>query len=427
MNHISSEKHNILYAFLLIIPYAAIALLPGEYSSVFRLSTPLGDLRADFIAFTLCLFLIFALSLNGINITSLKELKYIIFATCAFYAANIISMIINQLAFDTFRYTFFIFVFSLGTILLVGLARTKVNIRKTIKYIVIVSTIVCIVGLLEFFNISRIYTPLFLADNASFSYFEGSSTNRIASSIGNPLVLSGFLLMSLPFVFFMKETSQAKMKWNIVLAIHFFTLLLTQSRSAYIVLAILLIYYYSVSIKKIFITIISLTVVSSIFLMILNAFDSSSSFIERLLFKTQGESLSIRLEAFPLALKMIQESHYLLFGLGPNKVNVALEPFISTVDTLDNVFLNTIVSTGLIGFITFMMLFIIPWIMFGKMDTLLKKTGRAIILAIIAMGFSFNVTYFTPIWGVYWLGVTLLIMYNLNMKKGYINTTKTSQ
>src|SRR5699024_3724910 len=137
----------------------------------------------------------------------------------------------------------------------------------------------------------------------------------------------------LPIALFVREKSNNNILWNLVTILHIFTLLLTQSRSAYIVMIIIMIYYSAKNAKN-FITNISLATFGILcFYMILLLFNAKENFVNRLLFTDQVESYSIRAEAFTVAYELLYDIKEVLLGLGPNMINLALKNHHTSVTT----------------------------------------------------------------------------------------------
>lgn len=409
--------NNKIHHTAVLIPFIAISFMPGQYTGAFRFSSPLGEVRPDFLLILVVMIFFVIVNFNKIDLTSLSLYKNTLLVNFLFFCVSVLSILVNRLPMDNFRYSLFIFIFSFGFMLISALSRKLIDPVEILKSLIIISTIVCIIGILEFLNIYRPYTALYVADNPWFSYVPGTDNLRIASSIGNPLVLSGYLLLMLPVVLFIRENAHNKTLWNFTLALHLLTLLLTQSRSAYIVMLITILYYSARNFKSLVLHTSLVSFVLALFYFILSVFGGSQTFIDRLLFKAQGESYSIRTEAFSVAYQLLQEKFYLLIGLGPNMVNANLTNRFSPVTTLDNVFLMTLVSVGIVGLIVFISIFVILGSIFSKMHKDIKRIGYSLLIVIIGMGFSFNITYFTSVWGVFWLLVSILIIYNLKLNE----------
>lgn len=409
--------NNKLHHIAVLIPFIAISFMPGQYTGFFRFSTPLGEVRPDFLLIISVMIFFIIINFNKINLVSLSLYTNTLLANFLFLCVSVLSIFVNDLPIDNFRYSLFIFIFSFGFMIISALSYKLVDPVEVLKSLIIVSTIVCMIGMLEFLNIYRPYTALYVADNPWFSYVPGTDNLRIASSIGNPLVLSGYLLLMLPIVLFIRENAHSKMFWNSTLALHLLTLLLTQSRSAYIVMLITILYYSARNFKSLVLNTTLVSLILAFFYFILSVFGGSQTFIDRLLFRAQGESYSIRTEAFSVAYHLLQEKFYLLIGLGPNMVNANLTNRFSPVTTLDNVFLMTLVSLGILGLIVFISMFVILGFLFSKMHKDIKRIGYSLLIIIIGMGFSFNITYFTSVWGVFWLLVSILIIYDFKLNE----------
>lgn len=401
---------------MIISPFVVLSFLPSQYVSLFRFNSPLGELRPDIIILAVSLLYFILTGINKINRSVFKEYKGIISALSVYFVVNILSNIFNGFTFDGFRYSLFIIIFGLGFPIIASFGFRKINPEKVIKSLIIVSTLVCIIGLLEFFEVSQMYQNLYLLDNPGFG--SGNAIPRIASSLGNPLVLSAYLLLMLPCILYIREIADKKLFWNLSFLLHFLSILLTQSRSGTLIAIAALFYYFSKSIKKTIKYIIIIVVIGSIFYLLLDGLGYGQMLIDRLLFKTNSESVTIRGDAFGITSNILKQGNNLLLGIGPNEVNSYLQRnSYFKIETLDNVFLMSLTSLGLIGFISFIWIFVKTFFVFKKMDKNLRKIGYTLLFILIGMGFSFNVLYYTSVWGVFWLITSMLILWNRNLEK----------
>ena len=331
--------------FLFISPILTLALIPSPYVSAFRIQTPIGELRPSFIMLIFCLVFFTLLNIKRINLSYLRQYRFLLTVNLLFFLINLVSIIANDLPFNNFRFSFFTFVYSWGMILLVCVINDKLDTFKVFKSILVISSIVCVIGIIEFLGFQPL-APYYLMDNEWFNYVRdsGRALPRIVSTIGNPLVLAAYLLLHIPLILYMREEAIKKNRWTLILALHCLAILLTQSRSAYLILAIIIVIFnlnrLKSLIKNVFIAIFTVV----FFVLLLSLFGMSDSFIDRLLFKTESESYSIRAEAFSVAQTIISNEDS-LFGIGPNMVNEYLQHYSFNIPGLDNVFLNITVSS----------------------------------------------------------------------------------
>ncbi|MFD1780166.1 O-antigen ligase family protein [Fredinandcohnia salidurans] len=409
------SKNSKIFSVIYCIPFFAISFLPSQYASFFRYPSPLGELRPDFLLLTFCLIFFILISAGQINLTALRELTSLLIISFIFFVMNVLSIYVNDLSFESFRYSLFSFLFCFGFLILASLSRWKINHIFVLKIFAFASTLVSIMGVLEFFQLFDPYKPLYLFDNPWFG--SGNTIPRIVSSIGNPLVLSGYLLLIIPILFYLKELSNSENKWNLLILLHILALFLTQSRSALIVFLVMILYFSSKSFNSFFKNSFTALAGISIFLLIISNTGFGQEFVNRLLFRTSYDSITIRGDAFSLTTSILQSGYNLLFGVGPNMVNSYIQNSgMTSIQTLDNVFLMLISSVGILGFIPFVLLLIFLFIKFNRMETSLKKVGNSLLIIFVGMGFSFNVTYYTAVWGCFWAISSLLVMHNMNNK-----------
>lgn len=401
-----------------IAPFLAISLMPSQYTVFFRYESPIGELRTEFIFLLLGIIIFFIISIKKTDLTTLKNFSWILFIIAIYYIINILSVLVNDLGLNGIRYTFLNFIFSFGIVFMSIVARRWIKPLKVLKSFVIISTLVCLLGILEFLEVFRPYTALYLLDNPWFNYAPGTGNIRIASSIGNPLVLSGYLLLMLPITIYVREKVEGKSFLNITIIIHVIALLLTQSRSAYLILFLIVLYYSTKSVKSFFTNISKISCIIVFFWLVLNLFGLDKIFFDRLFFKSEFESISIRKDAFSIAFDLAAEKYYMLIGSGPNSINeILFKNNINQVTTLDNVYLMILTSTGILGLIAFLSIIIVLWVKFNKMEREIKKTGFCLLFVFFGIGFSFNTIYFNVIWGVFWFLTSVLILFDMNLKQ----------
>ncbi len=296
---------------------------------------------------------------------------------------------------------------------------------KAIKSSVLISAGVSLLGIFEFFGIQP-YASYYLFDNPWFNYDNRiiDGLPRIASSIGNPLVLSGYLLMFFPFTLYIREKESKKLWWNIVVVIHLLALVFTVSRSAFLVVAVILLYYLYKTMNPLKVSgflLVFLIAATGIYF-VLEKYNLYTMFMERVLFKTQSESFSIRAYAYVIVQDVLKQNFF--FGKGIELNNYLLTYGSIRIQTLDNVFLTVLAGSGIIGF----MLFMIPLISlanrYRKLKGMEQFVGVAMLLSFIGMGASYNILYFEATWGVFWFltGILLLL---INSKSQTCEETKT--
>ncbi|MEX0379496.1 hypothetical protein AB3X48_20710, partial [Bacillus sp. S4] len=230
--------------FMIISPFIALSFIPSGYVSVLRIQTALGQIRPSFILILLCLLSFPMISSFKMDLSKVREMRNVLVALGFFFIVHICSAVVNGLGQSNFQYSIFGFIYSFGALFCLCIYYKQINILNVIKSFLTISSIVCIIGITEFLGFQP-YASLYLIDNQWFNYDISSVVGlpRVVSSMGNPLILSAYLLLCFPFVLYMRENDSKRNLWNIITVLHFLTILLTQSRSAFIILVLIILIY----------------------------------------------------------------------------------------------------------------------------------------------------------------------------------------
>lgn len=230
-------------------------------------------------------------------------------------------------------------------------------------------------------------------------------SNRVISTFGQPNFLGAYLVMSLPFIWFLlKETSR---KWKFLvylsLAIVVLGIFSTLSRSAYLGLLVLSLiwgfYHYRLLLTAITFSIIIFGILATLF--------PNLVFQEWYRFKLDSVSkwtAENRLQIMEKTSQLI--SHQPIFGYGWENFSLAFPTVVNVddfglkdivVDSSHNLFLDLIVQTGLIGLILFILL-IITTVVFGfKQNKSENPTNQSFFKAAVCSIVAFLVIHqFSP-------------------------------
>lgn len=391
-------------------PILLIAFVPTYYVSIFNV---FGGVKPSLIGLFILASLL-VLTNKKTKLTVIKDNKLLLiflWLLCFSYFLSVWGSGDYQIGSRNYALAFnqsFIMI----TATLVGfLINTKVESLIVFKGIAIISLIVSFIGVLEILNIQP-YLPLYLLDNQTFLYNVHSETSifRIVSSIGNPLVLSSFLVFCLPFIYYLLD-KERKMIWILSLILTLSAIVFTFSRSALIIAVVIsVIMLMKFSLKRfINITVFSVGTATLIGFVLLSSGEQSFA-IERLTFQSQAESFSYRIEAFSAISNIINNSPFL--GLGVGNVNSYLLSYnglLVSHNTLDNLFLDIIASNGLfgIGLLT-VCLFLIFINLFNK-NFSERKVLLSLLLAFGGMGLSFDLAHYDVTWLFFWFGSGFLL------------------
>lgn len=406
-----------LVSSLISIPLIVLSFIPSNFVQSFMIYTSIGNINLSVIVIVILFFVMLLLRFNKLDLSFLSGNISVLATLLLFFSVSLLSSLVNSLSIGGLVYPVYTLILSAGIFSSVMLSGKAANTFSIIKIAVLTSSIVCLIGVVEFFGIQP-YLEFYKANNDRFFYDNTVMGHlpRIVSSLGNPLILSTYLLMIFPMTLYLRDKESKKWLWTSVVAIHFLAILLTMSRSAILVLA-LITFLFLVEKKK-FKSLLKFTFVFPLILvflyMFMNQYGLVQPILDRIMFNTQSESLTFRLQAYSASIQILIDTN-LFLGVGPNMVtNYLMGAGAGLVahNTLDNVYLMVLSSTGILGLIAYIFILILISRRFSRFDKDLKFVGRSLILVFLTMGFSFNVVFFDSVWGVFWFLSALLILHD---------------
>ncbi|MBK5243360.1 O-antigen ligase [Clostridium sp.] len=390
--------------------FLVLSFLPSTYVSLFRFNSPLGELRPSMVIIPIAILLAFLVQIRKKNFSLINENKPIIIIFIIAMSINIIVITFRINFIDSFRQQMNTYLLSFGVLMMIILCDKIISAKATMKVFIFASSIVSTLGIVEFFGIQP-YLKLYLIDRTMFYYDNRimDGLPRVVASMGNPLILSGYLLICFPIALYLRETEKNKVLWNFVICLHALAILLTMSRSAIMILLILTLFYLfrNMNTLKIALMFLLTVGVGLVLFGFLNYFGLVEYFQNRIFFQTESESFYYRIEAFALIFKILK--YNLLFGIGLNGITEFLKNF-AVISTLDNTFLTVLGSDGVIGFIMFILPFVYLVKKFSKFNGFLKFTGMSLLFIFAGMGFSYGLIYYESVWGVLWIFIALVLL-----------------
>ncbi len=237
------------------------------------------------------------------------------------------------------------------------------NISRHLKYIIISSTAVCILALLQKFNLD------------SFLWNKQDFLGRVFSTMGHPNFLGQFLVLIIPLILFYLFKSKELIKrilYSSLLILHIYILFLTGSRASFIALyfsiVLFFVLYFLKSNRQKILAIILSVFVPIIFVLSVNIFSNLSvvkntPLLQRLVVsEDNNRSIFTRLNLWGEGIKAIKEKP--IIGYGPesqmiemgkymNKYLLKLESINTIPDRLHNEFLDSLFIAGFLGTATY--------------------------------------------------------------------------
>ncbi len=300
--------------------------------------------------------------------------------------------------------------------------RQKLN--KILRWFLIPMIFLMVFGVIQYFG----NIPGFSKD-----FFQG----RIDSLLGNPNSYALFVLLNYPlFVYMRKIETNKKLKFYLyrpVLFVFIFSLLITESRTALIIVLIetiiFVLYFFGTQIKtkKEKKSQPWLKSIALIFLILVSILIGSQTFAGRLDLEPNSIiSLQTRIQIWKGTLPVIMKSPFWGYGQDQfksafaNNSNSELLKEPVTVDRAHNLFLDILVEKGFIGLLTF--LFLVIFVLY-KAATNLKKVEQnqyflmlALIITVMNYLIFLQLNFTDPVNETYFFGC-LGLLYNLSYQK----------
>lgn len=404
-----------------LMPLGIITFLPSDFVAI-NISTQIGVIKYSVATIVFMVLVTLIIKARSFEIERLRSNVVLFLLLFSLLLVNILSFVINNNSATQIMSVLDIFILSSGLLFLMLVVRPN-NSLRTLKIAVYFSVLVTVIGIIEFIGIQP-YLQLYTLGGQTFYYNNTirDGLPRIVSTLGNPLILSIFLLFFLPVIIYLRELADKTFKWNLVLLLNLMGIALTMSRSAILIAIVILIFnLFRVNLKSFVKSVSVIGFFVFLFYMIITFLQLNQMISDRLLFKSQSESFTYRSQAFD-AISYIMTNGNAFLGMGVGNVNDFLRSFGGTLvahNNLDNVFLDTLASSGLIGLLVLSIILISLFFKFRQMEKLLRRVGYSLLLIFVGMGFSFDLLNYEAVWGVFWIIVGLLLNLNHQNKKNF--------
>lgn len=317
------------------------------------------------------------------------------------------------------------------------LVTSKLQLKRAISMIAILSALEILIGLLEYFSSFRYpispYSHNVTLFNRKYSIPDGLASESIeilhSTPTGfhwNPNNFATVMLILIPFFIYAKNWW---IKLSGVLSCTFL-IFVSNSRTAIFALIVVLIicfiqsfrinkkgFIYSVgALVTILAIVLNFTTIGGI---ISTKFRSSTTAVNVLLFEyqTDNNSIGVRQKIIRNAFTEISENHFLGSGIGASKYSqIKHGKSQGKITSIHNYWLEILVDGGILIFFSFMLWYIILIRDLGrytsKSDGMLKPLAKACLAALmgcILMGFSVSsFTYFLPFWVL--ISISLMVL-----------------
>jgi O-antigen ligase len=268
---------------------------------------------------------------------------------------------------------------------------------KLIKGMVIIGGCVAVYGIIE----------IVLKKNVLFGrFFDVLGTQRIYSTIGNPVYLGAYIVPLVPLALFMsiKTDPVRKIFWVVCTGIILISLFLTVARGSWFSAILAILFYIKNKIKKIIFSIlICLFLAVVVFMVFPDIVEFSKTRNKNI---SETVSFRHRLYAYNLAYNVLKDKP--LFGLGLRNLQFSYGKYRTPDDpintqnsqvnfTTDNMYLILFTETGLFGFGTIIIIFItlLRITLESMRSKFTDENSKDMLLAIFASLIGFMINQFT--------------------------------
>lgn len=232
---------------------------------------------------------------------------------------------------------------------LVIYAKSKKTIFYVTVYVLIASTLLSLITIWQ-------GTQVYILNNLTIATYNG----RIGATFGNPNSLAGFLAMCFPFILYSKTNNYKQIiVRTTVIVINLLAILFTGSRGALLAVSIVLALYLvlpdstrlKLKFKSLLLPLVLFISITILLLFIDPRLETIYSGLQR--YSIWNNQFLIWNETFRLVMKQP------LLGYGLETMNIIFPDNLHfSIDDPHNIFLSILVSSGIIGLVVFLLLFI---------------------------------------------------------------------
>ncbi len=326
----------------------------------------------------------------------------------AFMATVILGVFNSKFSIDSVRYLCFYASILVFGVVLVNSIRNKYAFMKFVRCIVIMSFLMCVYGICQIIMGIPV-DPLLIDLNM------GQILSRVYSTLGNPNIYAGVLVLVVPFCILMfLESSSIRERFFVAITVFLliYNIALTYSRAAYVsVIVAIFTFLILKNVRLVPLVLILLILVIPLI---------PSDVITRLLTLGKDTSSTYRFGIWQTSIKMIKDNWFLGIGINMDNYKLIFTRYsVLTAPAHSHMFFLQIwLELGIFGIVTMFWIIIrfLKWalkVLFLETD---KKMSNIIIanvsslMGVILFGFSENIGFSLRILYMFWTVVILLVI-----------------
>ena len=325
-----------------------------------------------------------------------------------FMASILIAIVNSKFSMDSIKYIGTYVSIGIFSVILVNSIRNKYSFMRFIWYIIVMSSLISIYGIYQFLMGIPV-DPLLIDLNM------GQMLSRVYSTMGNPNLYAGVLILALPFYILMYlEQEEVKKKAITVVGgmLVLCNLMLAYSRTAYVATIISIVVFLILKNKKM-LPILLLGMVLAIPII-------PSDVITRLMTLGKDSSSLYRFNIWETSMKIIKDNWILGIGINVDNYKIIFSNYSNyTPPSHTHMFFMQIwLELGLIGLFSFiwMIIRLIKWALKVLIAGIDKKMNNIIIanisslVGILLFGLAENIGFGLRLLYLFWTVIMLLII-----------------
>ena len=345
-----------------------------------------------------------------------------------FLSTRLIAVIFSiDISVSLFRFvsevvTFFIFYY-----IVIDTVKTKRQFYKIVNILIYSGVLVSILGIIEFLSKKNIYAYLdparenFVLTASNILYRTGYF--RIEGGFGHPIVLGMYLVLLVPLVLnqTLIDRFPKKYLWVLALLLMILAILFTFSRSAWVGLFIVLLFFSIRYIKK-SIPVTPVIIISVIVVLVFNVFGIRTNLSKLNVIFEESVSLEEKSEiALSTSHRLLQMKHSIPIALKKpfTGFGIAKSKDATGLITIDNYYLNLMIESGITSLIAILLLFLFIFI---KLIPVIKNSNdyrfKAMAFAFMSSILSYIIILFmvslTTSFLMFWVVVALSMRLVMN-------------
>lgn len=346
------------------------------------------------------------------------------------HGANVFVAIFRFVRTALFAYIFFV---------ILNNVRTKKQMQQLVMVILICSSLVALFGILQVAlgqqwaeTVTAKYLGQYLGYPADINVVAGAGQTqvyRINSSFAHPNVYGGYLVFVLPFFISLMGMMARRRRWGLVFllfigfAMNSFCLIFTGSRAAWIAFALIMVLYVAMGLLDQRMVLVGVTVLIMLVLVVVVVVKPPNFIKQRFVSQSAKDATTGRMMQYKLALDFFMDHPIFGLGMGMEGQKLVENGIRKIWAAVENVYLTYLVSEGLLGLSTFLLLLVFYWFMLfwawrNSRDDFIHFNGEALIMGMVGFAvsnlFAAWLLFAVPMITLFWFFIGMCgSMYNI--------------